>query len=412
MKYAYVAFDAAGKRTEDVIEAASELAAKDTLAERGQYVVEIGLGSSGGASHRARSGRKSGRKQSKWKCLAEFTRQMAILVSTGTPVVQALGAIERQVTDPKFVAVVADVRNRVEEGSTLGDAVGRHPKYFDAVARSLISAGESSGRLDAMLERLAAVNRQQEVVRKSLTAALAYPVMLTMISVVVLVNMLMFVVPRFAVLFESLDTPVPASTAVLMSMSGHLRGHWWWEIPGAAAGVVALVIWGMSPPGRRLIDRLILKLPGFSSLCVSLAMAKIARLLGVLMESRVPLLDSLTLVEQAMGNASFRSLISDVKSAVTRGSSISSVIGKSSLVTPAFAEAVRSGEESGKIGEVLTSLADYLDDDNRTLLKSLTQMLEPLVLIVLGVVVGTIAVSMFLPLFDATAATGASGGGH
>ena len=113
-----------------------------------------------------------------------------------------------------------------------------------------------------------------------------------------------------------------------------------------------------------------------------------------------------------MGNASFRGLIADVRSAVTRGSSISSVIGRSSLVTPSFAEAVRSGEESGKIGEVLTSLADYLDDDNRTLLKSLTQMLEPLVLIVLGAVVGTIAVSMFLPLFDATAATGASGGGH
>lgn len=407
MKYAFVAFDSGGKRTEDVIDAASEVAAKDSLAERGLFVVEIGAD-----LPTTRSGERSGgRKQSKWRCLAEFTRQMAILVSTGTPVVQALAAVERQVTDPRFVEVVGDVRRRVEEGTSLGEAVSRHPKYFDAVARSLISAGESSGRLDSMLERLAAVNRQQEIVRRSLTSALAYPILLTAISLVVLVNMLMFVVPRFAVLFESLDTPVPASTAVLMAVSDHLRAYWMWEFPVAGVAGVAAVMWMVSKPGRRAIDALILKLPGFSGLCISLAMARIARLLGVLLESKVPLLDSLTLVEEAMANDSFRRLVGRVKTAVVRGSPISSVIGKSNLVTPAFAEAVRSGEDSGKIGEVLTSLADYLDEDNAALLKSLTQMLEPIVLVILGLVVGTIAVSMFLPLFDATAATGPAVGG-
>lgn len=406
MRYSFVAFDSAGKRTSDVIEAATEIAAKDTLAERGLFVVEIDADAGGGGG----GAKLGGRKQSKWRCLAEFTRQMAILVSTGTPVVQALGAVERQVTDPKFVKVVGDVRRRVEEGSSLGEAIARHPKYFDAVARSLISAGESSGRLDAMLERLAAVNRQQEVVRRSLTSALAYPILLTTISLLVLVNMLMFVVPRFAVLFESLDTPVPPSTAVLMTLSAHLRAHWWWEIPGFLVGVCGLVVWGISPVGRRMLDALILRMPGFSKLCVSLAMARIARLLGVLLESRVPLLDSLTLVEQSLANEGFRRLIERVRLAVVRGNTISSVVGKSPLVTPAFAEAVRSGEESGKIGTVLTSLADYLDEDNNVMLKSVTQMLEPIVLMILGLVVGTIAVSMFLPLFDATAATGASGG--
>ncbi len=407
MKYAFVAFDAGGKRTEDVIDAASEVAAKDTLAERGLFVVEIDSESSSGHS----SGVSAGRKQSKWRCLAEFTRQMAILVSTGTPVVQALAAVERQVTDPRFTEVVGDVRRRVEEGTSLGEAISRHPKYFDAVARSLISAGESSGRLDSMLERLAAVNRQQEIVRRSLTSALAYPILLTSISLVVLVNMLMFVVPRFTVLFDSLDTPVPASTAVLMAVSNHLRAYWMWEFPAVGIGVVAAVMWAVSKPGRRAIDSLILKLPGFSDLCISLAMARIARLLGVLLESKVPLLDSLVLVEEAMSNDSFRRLIERVRIAVVRGSTVSSVIGKSNLVTPAFAEAVRSGEDSGRIGEVLTSLADYLDEDNASLLKALTQMLEPIVLVILGLVVGTIAVSMFLPLFDATAATGPAMGG-
>lgn len=406
MKFAFVAFDGGGKRVEDAIDAPSELAARDLLGEKGLVVVEIAAGAPAVSAARAR-----GRRQSRWRCLAEFTRQMSVLVSTGTPVVQALGAVERQATDPRFVEVVQDVRRRVEEGSTLAEAISRHPRYFDAVARSLISAGESSGRLSAMLERLAAVNRQQEVVRRSLTAALAYPALLTTIALAVMVSMLMFVVPRFAVLFESLDTELPASTAVLMVVSDFLNDSWWWLFPLVAVCLGVAVAWGLSAAGRRWRDRMLLRTPGFSRLVTSLAMARISRILGVLIESRVPLLDALDLARQSVGNQSFRSLMESVKGSVVRGGTMSAVISRSPLVTPAFAEAVRSGEESGRVGEVLTSLSDYLDEDNAVLLKSVTQMLEPVVLIFLGLVVGTIAVSMFLPLFDATAATGPSGGG-
>ena len=406
MNYTFVAFDSSGSQKQDVIDAPSEAAARDTLSERGLFVVEI---TEGGAPAGVQVA-KGGRRQSKWRCLAEFTRQMAILVSTGTPVVQALGAVERQVTDPKFVAVVGDVRVRVEEGASLADAVARHPKYFDAVARSLIAAGEASGNLDKMLGRLAAVNRQQEVVRRSVTAALAYPSMLLVIATVVLLGMMMFVVPRFAVLFDSLDTPLPPTTAVLMDVSDFLRGNWWWALPGAAASVGLGVMWLMSRSGRRAMDSWILVAPGFSNLFQALAMARIARVLGVLVESRVPLLDALALTRHAVTNHNYSELIERTEQAVTRGGSMSGVIGDSKLVTPAFAEAIRSGEESGKVGVVLTSLADYLDEDNALLVKSITQLLEPIVLVILGLVVGTVAVSMFLPLFDATAATSPGGG--
>lgn len=408
MKYAYVAFDSSGKQCEDVVEAASELAARDALAERRLFVVKIAAGESTPAA----GSRPSGRRQSKWRCLAEFTRQMAILVCTGTPVVQALGAIERQVSDPRFIEVVSDVRNRVEEGSTLAEAIARHPRYFDAVACSLISAGEAGGNLDRMLERLAAVNRQQEVVRRSVIAALSYPVMLFCIALVVLVGMLMFVVPRFSVLFDTLGASLPASTAVLMRVSDHLRATWWWEFPAVAFAVAGLAAWGLSKPGRRAFDTWSLRMPIFARLFISLSVARIARLLGVLIESRVPLLDALVLTQAAMTNHHFRELLEKVERTVTRGGTMSSVVAGSNLVSPAFAEAVRSGEESGQVGSVLTSLADYLDEDNAVLVKSITQMLEPIVLVVLGAVVGTLAISMFLPLFDITAATGAGGGGH
>jgi len=306
--------------------------------------------------------------------------------------------------------VVADIRNRVEEGETMASAIRRHPRCFDAVACSLVSAGEASGTLDKMLCRLAAINRQQEVIRRSITAALLYPTMLFSVAVVVMVCMLMFVVPRFAVLFDSLDTALPPSTAVLMAVSDHLRAAWWWEFPAIAVGLVGLVVWLMSAAGRRTLDGWSLAAPVVSRLFISLAMARIARLMGVLIESRVPLLETLSLTRDAMTNHRFRDLLEEVAETVTRGGSMSTVIAGSPLVSPSFTEAVRSGEESGQVGPVLTSLAEYLDEDNAVLVKSLTQMLEPVVLIVLGVVVGTVAISMFLPLFDATAATGAGGG--
>lgn len=406
MRYSYVAFDGEGLRHEGSIEAASEGAARASLAEKQLFVVECGFGE--GAE---RPGGKRGKRMPRWRCLAEFTRQTAIMVSTGTPVVQALQAVERQVLDPAFGEVIADVRKRVEEGSMLAEALSKHPKYFDAVSRSLVSAGESSGRLSEMLEKLAYINRQQEVVRKNVGAALAYPVTLMCIAIIVLLGMLMFVVPRFAVLFESLDAPVPASTAVLMAISNHLRAAWWYEIPGALGLLGGTVLWIRSPDGRRTLDAMSLHLPVLSGVVMRLAMARIARLLGVLVESRVPLLDAIALTQQSMTHRAYADLLGEVSETVTRGNPMSTVILQSTLVTPSFAEAIRSGEESGQVGPVLISLAGYMDEDNAVLLKSVTQLLEPLVLVVLGLVIGTVAVSMFLPLFDATAATHVTTGG-
>jgi type II secretory pathway component PulF len=409
VKFSCVAFDVDGKRHVEAVEASSEHAARESLAERGLFVVELTRGGADGPP--AAAARRSHRRLSRWACLSEFTRQMSILVSTGTPVVQALGAVERQVVDARFGVVLADVRLKVEEGSTLGDAMAAHPRYFDAVARSLVAAGEASGRLDAMLQRLAVVNRQQEVVRRSIVAAMSYPALLVTIASVVLVAMLLFVIPRFAVLFDSLDTPLPPTTAFLMDASAHVRANWWFEAPVLFLGLLGLVVWFLSEPGRRCLDSWALRAPMISGLVISLSMARMSRILGVLLESRVPLLDALALTRQAMANHKYAELLDEVTETVTQGGAMSSVVGRSTLVTPAFAEAVRSGEESGQVGPVLVSLAGYLEEDNALLVKSVTQMLEPVVLVILGLVVGIVAVSMFLPLFDATAATGSTGGG-
>lgn len=406
MKFTYVAFNRDGKKTTDVVDGESAAEVRQRLSDDGLYVVSVTAGS----SQSKRSGRKSLMRASPTSCLAQFTRQMAIMVSTGTPVVQALAAVERQVDDEAFETVVRSIRERVEEGASFAESLRLYPRYFDAVAVSLVAAGEASGRLEEMLERLAVINRRQEVIRRAVSGAMMYPAMLVSISTVVLLGMIMFVVPRFAVLFDAVDTALPPTTEILMFLSDHFRASWWYEFPLAFCFLGVLFWWVRSPGGRVVVDSLILCVPAISSMVTNLAMARMARLMGVLLESRVSLLDTLVLTRAAMNNARYTHLLEQVEAAVTNGETMSSVFARSKLVSASFTEALRNGEESGKVGAVLSSLAEYLDEDNTLLIKSMTQMLEPVILIVLGLVVGSVAISMFLPLFDATAA--ASPGSH
>lgn len=402
MKFECVTFDRNGRRQTERVEADSRAEATEILGRKGLCVLEVHETSEAALkSANAKRGLtlKGG---SKTKCLAEFTRQLSILVGTGTPVVQAMAAVERQTKDETFRAVIADVRRRVEEGSTLADAMEKHPRVFDAVARSLVSAGESGGHLDDMLSRLAALMRQQEVMRGAIIGAMVYPTLLIVVAFSVLILMIAFVIPRFSGLFETLDAPLPPTTALLMSTSELLRAYWWGVIIVLAAAVVGGFYWLASRRGRESIDTVAVRAPKLGKLIRSLATARIARLLGVLLDSRVPLLESLILTRQAMTNSHYRALLVKIEEAVTRGEAMSDALAASDLVTPSFAEAVRNGEQGGRVSSVLLSLANCMDEDNAMVVKSVTSIIEPLILIGLGLVVGFVAVSMFLPLFDVT----------
>ncbi|MCL4743337.1 MAG: type II secretion system F family protein [Phycisphaerales bacterium] len=402
MKFECVTFDRNGRRQTERVEAASRAEATDMLGRKGLFVLEVNETSETQATA---VGGKRGitlKGGSKTRCLAEFTRQLSILVGTGTPVVQAMAAVERQTKDETFRAVVADVRRRVEEGSTLADAMEKHPRVFDAVARSLVAAGESGGHLDDMLSRLAALMRQQEVMRGAIIGAMVYPTLLIVVAFSVLILMIAFVIPRFSGLFETLDAPLPPTTALLMSTSELLRAYWWGVIIVVAALAVAAVYWLASRRGRETLDTVAVRAPKLGKLIRSLATARIARLLGVLLESRVPLLESLILTRQAMTNSHYRALLVKIEEAVTRGEAMSDALAASDLVTPSFAEAVRNGEQGGRVSSVLLNLANCMDEDNAMVVKSVTSIIEPLILIGLGLVVGFVAVSMFLPLFDVT----------
>ncbi|XAL98857.1 type II secretion system F family protein [Phycisphaeraceae bacterium D3-23] len=408
MKLAYQAVNQSGTPVSAVLEAGSIEEASDALRAKGLFVTEILPESEAGPAAKSASGSPgwSGSKTKKLRHVAMFSRQLQVLVATGTPLADAIAALQRQTRDAVFSQVIADIQARVEEGAALSDALMLHPEYFDQVYRNVVLAGESSGSLDTMLDRLASLSRKQAQLRTQLVGAMVYPAVLIFISIAVTVIMLTLVMPRFTGLFETLDTPLPATTKGLMWVSGLLRAYWWAGLIALAAGIFGTMAWSKTPAGKAKIDLAMVRLPKVSQLTRSFATAKIARLMGVLVECNVSLLEAIELSRYATGNTVYTKLMEDAQETVVRGELASSAFSDDTLIDPAFYEAVRNGEQSGKLGPLLLTIADFLDEDNEVRLRSATGLIEPLILVVLGVVVGGIAISMFLPLFDLTSSAG------
>lgn len=407
MKLAYRAYDKTGKAVRDTVDAADADAAAEQLRRRGLFVTEIAPRAEESVeNHRLCQIKSRGRHL---KNLAIFCRQLSVLVSTGTPIVQALAALERQIKDPHFAVVLGDIRRRVEEGASLSAAMEAHCEQFDPITRSLIAAGESGGQLDAMLDRLASLTRQRLHVRNSLVGALVYPCLLIVVAIGVLTLMLGFVLPRFVGLFDTLDTALPPSTEALIWVSDMLRTYWWMALLGVGAVVIGLRFWVGTPDGKRAVDTVAVRLPGLAKITRNFATARIARVLGLLLDSKVPLLESLRLTLQATSNVHYAALITRAEDVVTKGEAISLAFADPALIDPSIHEALRNGEENGRIGSVLMQVAEFLDEDNEVIIRSVTSIVEPIILIALGILVGFVAISMFLPLFDLTAATAQGG---
>lgn len=411
MKLLYEAYDKAGRCVRDEIEAANAAEASQTLRARGLFITQIDPEESREA---ARAGEGAGQSKAKLggkgrrlKNLTMFSRQLHVLLTTGTPLVQAIEAIEYQTADAAWREVLADIRHRIEEGGSLTDAMEHHPQAFDVITRSLISAGESAGKLPLMLERVAAVSRHQLHVRHSVIGAMIYPLLLIVVAGGILLMLLMFVLPKFAELFEQLDAPLPATTQALVYVGEGLL-TWWFMLPVlAAAAVVGVRAYAGSAAGREQLDAVMISLPRFGKITRNFITARIIRLMGTLLDSYLPLLEVLGLVKQTVRHTHYRKLLEHAEDAVTRGEPISVAFADRSLIDPAVYQALRSGEASGKVGPLLLNLANFLDEDNEVVLKSLASIIEPLILITLGLLVGLVAVTMFLPLFDLTAMTGA-----
>ncbi len=404
MNYRYTAFTKDGSRKSGTIEGDSIEHARSLVQTQGLYVGEI---TESGQTKASGARRRSLLAPSTLKNVSSFTRQMSVLTSSGTPIVQSLEAVSRQAHDPRWKALLEDLQSHVEEGNQLSDAMALYPHVFDEVYRAMIAAGESGGGFDKILTRLSRLVRQEMAVRNNVTGAMVYPALLVTVAGGVMVLLAFTVLPRFRELFETLNAPIPASTAFIMATAEFLKSYWLLVLIGLGAAGTGLHFWMRSHGGRLRVHAFQLHMPLFGHVIRAFKTAKIARVMGVLLEARVPLLESLEIARTSAGNLHYTSLIDAAKERVERGEAMSDAFSGSPLITPAVCEAIRNGEQTGRVGEVLMNLADLMDEDNDLVVRSLTSILEPLILSVLGVLVGVIALSLFLPLFDLTASTGA-----
>lgn len=406
MKLAYEAYNQSGAAVTGTIDAIDTGVATDRLRRDGLFVTHVRPVTDSDAAGPTRSRRSIFGGIGRLKNLSMFTRQLYVLVSTGTPLVTSLTALESQSRDARWRQVITSVRNQVQEGQSLSQAMAAHPDQFDSVYRSLIAIGEAGGDFQDVLRRLAELTQKRQQVRGMLWGAMIYPAMLMGISLTVLCVLLVVVLPRFVELFESMDVPLPPTTVFLAFLSDTLCSYWWGLLLVLGGGLVAMFFAFKAPRVKILLDTCLLRVPQFGRMTRNFATAQMVRLLAVLLNSHVPLLESLRLCRQAMSNVHYARLIAQVEQSVTRGEPMCAAFEGSDLVNASVYEAIRNGEASGQVAPLLLNMADFLDDENDVVLRSLTSILEPVILIVLGVVVGFVAVSLFMPLFDLTSMAG------
>jgi len=407
MKWRYEGYDLAGSRVRGLIDADSRRLGEAKLRDQGVFVIsmretrqEEGDGGAVKSAYapaiRVRDPRQA----------ASFLKQMALLVNAGTPLADALIAVERQCADDAMKPVLTDIRRRVEEGASFSEALGAHPRKFDPVVCTLVAAGESGADMRDILVRVAAMLDRQAQLRAAMVGAMVYPLTLVSVCMIVLVLVVTIVLPRFGELFGSMSVPLPASTRMLLDMSAFLQAYWWGMSLLTIVGTAGSIWWLRTDAGRRWLDGAAVRMPRFGAINRAFLTARVARVLGLLLEAKVPLSDALGLVRSATGNTLYTELVCKVEEAVERGEPMHREMIDSGLMPPSFCELVQTGESSGRLGEVLTSAADFMEIENEALAKQLTKMLEPMILAVMGLLVGGVAISMFLPLFDLTASAG------
>lgn len=407
MLLTYDAVDAGGRNSSDSIEAGSVKDAVEQLRRRGLYVKKIAEPRAAARTNSPRtlSLRKRGKSPHlPLKPLVQVTRQVAMLLRAGSGLVPAISAVQRQRKNPDHARLLGQVVADLEDGQTLTEALRKHPRCFDAVYCAIIAAGEASGTLTEMFERLSIIVGKRRALRKKIMGALAYPALLICMCFHILLVLLFFVLPRFNAMFLQLGVETPATTQLLLDTSDLLRSYW----PVALAVALALAggaAWAVtSRMGQQWLSDIQLAIPILGRLRSRLIQGQIFRTMGMLLESRVDVLDTIDLVRASSRNSRFKKLFSDLQAAVTSGGRMSTSFEASGIVEPYICQAIFTGEDSGNLGGAMSFCADMLDESNEELINVVTKLIEPVILIGMGMFVGGVAISLFMPLFDLTSA--------
>jgi type IV pilus assembly protein PilC len=415
-KFSYVALDARGRESQGEIEAENQTAALTKIREKGMFptsVVEAGAAASKGKKPAARTkagaaggGLKMELKMPtfmsrvKPKQLMVFTRQLATLVDAGLPLVRSLEVLEKQEKNPALKHALREMADAIQSGSTFAEALAHHPKIFNKLYVNMAKAGEVGGVLDQVLVRLAEFMEKAQRIKNKVTSAMVYPVVVMVMALGILSFLMIFIIPKFKEIFSELleGQGLPALTQFVMNISSLMTTRLPFLIVGVVALIILFKVMAKTKWGSYMLDRMKLNMPVFGVLVKKTAIGRFTRTLGTLMSSGVPVLQALNIVRDTSGNEVLARAVSQIHDAVKEGENMAPPIEASKVFPPMVVSMVQVGEETGEVPEMLMKIADTYDDEVDNTVAGLTSVIEPLLIVFLALVVGTIVISLFLPL--------------
>jgi type IV pilus assembly protein PilC len=402
--YAFRAIDVAGIPSRGELEAETKSQVTEQLRQKGLIVLDVSETSEAFKFESLLDRfRGIGMRE-----LAVFARQFATLVASGMPMLRSLYTLEDQTEDERLADAIKSVREDVEAGSSLADAMEKRPQVFDPLFRSMVRSGEGSGRLDEALERVAFHLEKMDALRRQIRSAMMYPSFVLVIAAVITMAVVAFIVPIFAGIFEELaaenageSAELPLLTQITMAVSNVITGYWFIWIPATVAGVIGFLQWKKTERGRVLWDRIKLRIPfHIGDIVQKVSLARWSRTFSGTVASGVPILQSIKITGQTSGNAMIEQAMDDVYASVKAGGTIAHPIESNELFPPMVSHMVAVGEETGQLENMLTKVSDFYETEVDAKVKALTSLIEPIMIVVVGSIVGFIVISMYLPIFE------------
>jgi type IV pilus assembly protein PilC len=393
--YAYTAINATGVETAGELQAPDLNAAREALRMRGLLATDLRESGSGSIGSPILAVKKV-----KPKSLQVFSRQFATMIEAGLNVVTALVILEEQTEDKKLAVIVAEVRQDVEGGMLLSEAMARHPQIFSRLYVSMVEAGEAAGILDIVLDRVAYQIEKETQIKRRVKGAMMYPLMVMSFATLVLIGMLMFLVPVFVGIFDQLHGQLPMLTLIVVKASNALKSYWFVILPAMGLSIWGFLRYKKTETGRRVWDRTRMKAPaGIGNVILKVGMARWSRTLSTLVGSGVDIIRALEITGSTSGNSLLEDATVAMREKVHQGVPIAVPLSEDPIFPPMVAHMVRVGEETGELEKMLSKIADFYEDEVDASIATLTSIIEPLMMIGVGIMVGIIIISMYLPMF-------------
>jgi len=409
-KYQYEAMSGTGQAVKAEIEANSEEDAIAKIRAKGQFPTKIkeragkssGARQAGAATGPGAAGPQVRRRVGSVpaKLLTQFTRQLSTLQDAGLPILRSLRILEQQQKPGPLRVAVRLVADDVEGGATLSEAMAKYPKAFDKLYTNMVAAGEAGGVLDVVLRRLADFMEKSQRLKKKIIGAMIYPSAVIIFAVGIVLGIMMFIIPKFAKIFDSFDAELPAITQWMLAMSNWIvHSYGWAVILGSPLAIyLTFKLIGQSPGGRRFGDSIKLKIPVLGTILAKTSVARFTRTLGTLLAAGVPILEAINITRETTGNAVLTDALTKVHDGIREGEDFAAPLRQTRVVEPMVVNMIDVGEETGDLDKMLSKIADTYDEEVQVMVDAMVSMLEPVMVIVLGVIVGGIVLAIFMPL--------------